>query len=112
MGHKNSKILDTISDLPKCKYLLLYENTTKQATVTPEEIQRIYKRFIKMDTDNSGSIDRCEFLSIPQISKNPLAARLFAVVDKDGDGSMDFNELLQSLSLFSTKGYKKEKLRC
>ncbi|KAG4301243.1 hypothetical protein PCK1_002553 [Pneumocystis canis] len=96
MGHKNSKILDKIPGLPK---------------FTVEEIQRIRKRFIKMDVNNSGSIDCEEFLSVPQIAKNPLATRFFAVVDEDGNGTMDFEELLQSLSLFSSHGHKKEKLQ-
>lgn len=96
MGYKNSKLIDAIPGLPN---------------FTSEEIYRLRKCFMKLDTNNLGSIDTCEFFSIPQIAKNPLATRLFAVVDEDGDGNMDFEELLRSLSLFSSKGHKMEKLR-
>ena len=30
---------------------------------------------MKLDKDNSGTIERDEFLSLPQISSNPLATR-------------------------------------
>jgi hypothetical protein len=30
---------------------------------------------MKLDRDNSGTIEREEFLSLPQISSNPLATR-------------------------------------
>lgn len=52
------------------KLLLCFYNT-----VTSEEVQRLYKRFVKLDKDNSGAIDKDEFLSIPGINNNPLAQR-------------------------------------
>jgi len=33
--------------------------------------------------DGSGSIDRDEFLSIPQIASNPLASRMIAIFDEE-----------------------------
>ncbi|KAF9580100.1 hypothetical protein BGW38_003385 [Lunasporangiospora selenospora] len=79
--------------------------------VTAEEIQRLYKRFMKLDRDGSGSIDREEFLAIPQIATNPLASRLIAIMDEDGGGDVDFKEFIVGLSAFSSKGNKIEKLR-
>ena len=38
-------------------------------------MDRLRKRFMKLDKDNSGTIERDEFLSLPQISSNPLATR-------------------------------------
>ncbi|CAJ0751642.1 21494_t:CDS:2, partial [Entrophospora sp. SA101] len=78
---------------------------------TAEEIQRLYKRFMKLDKDKSGSIDREEFLSIPQIANNPLASRMIAIFDEDGGGDVDFKEFIAGLSAFSSKGNKDEKLR-
>jgi Ca2+-binding EF-hand superfamily protein len=43
--------------------------------VTLDEVQRLYKRFVKLDKDNSGTIDKEEFLGIPGINNNPLAQR-------------------------------------
>ncbi|KAJ3412177.1 ATP binding domain 4 [Chytridiales sp. JEL 0842] len=75
------------------------------------KIQRLYKRFVKLDKDGSGTIDKDEFLQIPQIASNPLAARLLSVLDGDGTGDVDFKEFISGLSAFSSKGNKEEKLR-
>jgi Ca2+-binding EF-hand superfamily protein len=34
-------------------------------------------------SDGSGSIDREEFLQIPQIAGNPLASRMIAIFDEE-----------------------------
>ncbi|KAG9300295.1 hypothetical protein G9A89_011368 [Geosiphon pyriformis] len=78
---------------------------------TPEEIERLYKRFMKLDKDGSGAVDRAEFLAIPQIASNPLASRMIAIFDEDGGGDVDFKEFLSGLSAFSAKGKTDEKLR-
>ena len=69
-------------------------------------MERLKKRFMKLDrcafqkcggsgailmdvafyppcSDGSGSIDREEFLQIPQIANNPLASRLIAIFDEE-----------------------------
>lgn len=76
-----------------------------------EEIDRLRKRFMKLDKDGSGQINKQEFLSIPGISSNPLATRLMDVFDKDGDGSIDFEEFITGLSAFSGKSDNLNKLR-
>lgn len=67
---------------------------------------------MKLDKDNSGSIDKEEFLSIPQIANNPLASRMIAIFDEDGGGDVDFHEFIKGLSAFSARGNKREKLEC
>ncbi|GAO46110.1 EF-hand [Saitoella complicata NRRL Y-17804] len=89
----------------------LLESIVAQSNFTPLEVERLRKRFMKLDRDNSGSISRDEFLSIPQIANNPLAHRLIAILDKDGGGDVDFREFILGLSAFSSKGNKEEKLR-
>jgi Ca2+-binding EF-hand superfamily protein len=64
-----------------------------------------------MTQDNSGTIERDEFLALPQISSNPLATRMIAIFDEDGGGDVDFQEFVSGLSAFSSKGNKEEKLR-
>ncbi|KAH8888763.1 calcineurin, beta subunit [Thozetella sp. PMI_491] len=76
-----------------------------------EEVDRLRKRFMKLDKDNSGTIERDEFLSLPQISSNPLATRMIAIFDEDGGGDVDFQEFVGGLSAFSSKGNKEQKLR-
>ena len=80
--------------------------------VTEDEIIRLYTRFRKLDRDGSGSIDRDEFLSIPQIAHNPLAQRLISIFDEDGGGEVDFAEFIKGLSAFSANSNKLDKLRC
>lgn len=81
-------------------------------TVSAEEITRLYKRFVKLDKDGSGTLEKEEFLALPQISTNPLAQRLLAVFDNDGSGDVDFKEFISGLSTFTAKGKKEEKLQC
>lgn len=65
-----------------------------------------------MDTDESGTLEKNEFLNLPQIASNPLAQRLLAVFDMDGSGDVDFKEFLIGISAFSAKGNKEDKLKC
>ncbi|OLY85483.1 Calcineurin subunit B [Smittium mucronatum] len=78
---------------------------------TPDEIKSLFMRFSKIDKDCSGAIDKDEFLSIPQLSNNPLAHRLIEIFDKDNSGEVDFKEFITCLSAFSNKGNKLDKLR-
>ncbi|KAG2187402.1 hypothetical protein INT44_005090 [Umbelopsis vinacea] len=87
------------------------EDMVNSSNFSAEEIQRLYKRFMKLDKDNNGSIDREEFLSIPQIANNPLASRMIAIFDEDGGGDVDFKEFIKGLSAFSAKGNQREKLQ-
>jgi len=38
---------------------------------------------MKLDRDGSGTIDKEEFLQIPQIATNPLASRMIAIFDEE-----------------------------
>lgn len=96
MGLASSKILDE-----------LMEGTNFDL----EEITRLRKRFMKLDSDGSGTIDKNEFLAIPGISSNPLASRLMDVFDDDHDGTIDFQEFITGLSAFSGKTSRDDKLR-
>ena len=40
------------------------------------EISRLSKRFKKLDTDKSGTLNFQELLELPQIKQNPLAKRI------------------------------------
>jgi len=87
------------------------ENIVQGSNFDRDEVERIRKRFMKLDKDNSGTIEREEFLSLPQISSNPLATRMIAILDEDGGGDVDFQEFVSGLSAFSSKGNKEQKLR-
>ncbi|ORX84402.1 EF-hand [Anaeromyces robustus] len=89
----------------------LLEDLEKNTNFTAEEIHRIYKRFSKLDKDGNGTIDKDEFLMLPQLSSNPLAHRLIDILDEDGGGDVDFVEFIKGLSAFSEKGNEEEKLK-
>nr|VWP00685.1 Zn(2)-C6 fungal-type domain-containing protein [Ganoderma boninense] len=59
------------------------EDMQKRSNFNASELERLKKRFMKLDSDGSGSIDREEFLQIPQIANNPLASRLIAIFDEE-----------------------------
>ncbi|OAA64610.1 calcineurin b subunit [Niveomyces insectorum RCEF 264] len=96
MGNTTSAVLD---------------NIVQTSNFDRDEVERLKKRFMKLDKDNSGTIERDEFLSLPQIASNPLATRMIAIFDEDGGGTVDFQEFVTGLSAFSSKGNKEQKLR-
>ncbi|KAI8633166.1 calcineurin, beta subunit [Xylariaceae sp. FL1651] len=90
---------------------MVLDNIVQGTNFDREEVERLKKRFMKLDKDQSGTIERDEFLSLPQISSNPLATRLIANFDEDGGGDVDFQEFVSGLSAFSSKGNKEQKLQ-
>ena len=56
----------------------------------PEEVQRLEKRFNKLDLDRSGTISIDEFVSISELKENPLVKRVVDIFDSDTDGEVDF----------------------
>ncbi|KAK4939002.1 Calcineurin subunit B [Elasticomyces elasticus] len=89
----------------------IIDNIVSGSNFDRDEVDRLRKRFMKLDKDNSGTIEREEFLSLPQVSSNPLATRMIAIFDEDGGGDVDFQEFVLGLSAFSSKGNKEEKLK-
>ena len=64
---------------------------------SPEEVQRLEKRFHKLDLDRSGSISIGEFVSVPELKENPLVKRVVEIFDSDLDGEVDFKEFVMGL---------------
>ncbi|KAI0969754.1 calcineurin, beta subunit [Xylaria arbuscula] len=90
---------------------MVLDNIVQGTNFDREEVERLKKRFMKLDKDQNGTIERDEFLMLPQISSNPLATRLIAIFDEDGGGDVDFQEFVSGLSAFSSKGNKEQKLQ-
>jgi serine/threonine-protein phosphatase 2B regulatory subunit len=80
--------------------------------VENEAIDRLYHHFIRLDKDGNGHIDKDEFLSLPAVAENPLAVRFLHLLDVDKGGSIDFNEFVAGMSIFSKKTSQIKKLRC
>ena len=69
---------------------------------TKDELDRLRKRFQKIDIDCSGKIEKNEFLSIPGVADNPLGMRIMDVLDSDKNGKISFDEFINGLSIFLT----------
>jgi len=76
---------------------------------SPQEIKRIYKRFIALDTLKRGYITVQDLMTgVPEVENNPLAERLCKVFTSKGNGDnsssnqVDFKEFVKAMALFHT----------
>lgn len=98
MGAAESSMFNSLEKNSNCKFmtlqlrlspaffclpLLKFLSLTGLFSVSGPELMRLKKRFMKLDKDGSGSIDKDEFLQIPQIANNPLAHRMIAIFDEE-----------------------------
>jgi len=75
------------------------------------ELKRLWRRFKKLDKDNSGTLTADEFLSVPELACNPLLERVIAIFDTNKDDEIEFKEFIAALSTFSEKGNTEAKLK-
>eukprot|EP00696_Hemimastix_kukwesjijk_P002862 gnl/Hemi2/13502_TR4619_c0_g1_i1.p1 gnl/Hemi2/13502_TR4619_c0_g1~~gnl/Hemi2/13502_TR4619_c0_g1_i1.p1 ORF type:complete len:179 (+),score=80.73 gnl/Hemi2/13502_TR4619_c0_g1_i1:103-639(+) len=87
------------------------EAMQNECNFSQKEIRRLYKRFRKLDKDNSGTITTDEFLSIPELAMNPLVQRVISIFDQKKDDNVNFKDFISALSVFSSRGDKEEKLK-
>mmetsp|Transcript_21379 Transcript_21379/g.19450 ORF Transcript_21379/g.19450 Transcript_21379/m.19450 type:complete len:171 (-) Transcript_21379:22-534(-) len=70
--------------------------------LSDEEIEEIREAFNLFDTDGSGTIDPKELKAAMQSlgfeAKNQTIYQMIADIDKDGDGSIDFDEFLDMMT--------------
>eukprot|EP00126_Sphaerothecum_destruens_P007006 Sdes_comp19641_c0_seq1m11428 len=90
---------------------LSLEELSSMTDFTTSEVKRLAKRFNKLDKDSSGTLTTDEFMSLPQLKDNPLVERVISIFDEDGGGDVDFGEFMRTLSVFSTKSTKMQKLK-
>lgn len=74
--------------------------------VTQVEIESLYKRFRTLDRGRKGYISGDEFLSIPELSINPIAQRIVRVFE-----SVNFKDFIRLLAPFSGKAPRDLKLK-
>lgn len=80
--------------------------------VSPDDVDKLYHSFLRLDADGNGVIDRDELLKLPAISGNPLAPRLLELFDTDRSGDINFAEFVTGLAVFSSKASQERRLRC
>merc|ERR1712241_1205019 len=76
---------------------------------TIEEVNRLHKRFKKLDKDSNDTLCVEEFLALPELKENPLVQRVVQVFDADSDGELNFSEFVSGLAMFTTKNVDRDK---
>eukprot|EP00123_Amoebidium_parasiticum_P019654 comp29152_c0_seq1/m.47221 comp29152_c0_seq1/g.47221 ORF comp29152_c0_seq1/g.47221 comp29152_c0_seq1/m.47221 type:complete len:179 (-) comp29152_c0_seq1:588-1124(-) len=76
------------------------EELQRLSGFTPQQIKMLYKRFKRLDKDNSGTITADDFLSIPELAINPLISRVIAVFDDEDGDNVNFRQFIEVLSVF------------
>eukprot|EP01111_Echinosteliopsis_oligospora_P007283 TRINITY_DN2207_c0_g1_i1.p1 TRINITY_DN2207_c0_g1~~TRINITY_DN2207_c0_g1_i1.p1 ORF type:complete len:180 (-),score=47.46 TRINITY_DN2207_c0_g1_i1:66-605(-) len=87
------------------------EEAMKTSNFSEMELKRLYRRFKKIDKDNSGSLSLAEFTQIPDLALNPLLERIIQVFDANGDDEIQWAEFVQVLSTLSDKGTREQKMK-
>ncbi|MEW5304141.1 MAG: hypothetical protein WDW38_003502 [Sanguina aurantia] len=70
------------------------------------EIEGLYSRFRTLDRGRKGYISADEFLTIPELSINPIAPRLVRLFD-----SINFRDFVKMLASFSPRAKREAKLK-
>lgn len=88
----------------------------QETSFTPQEVKRIYKRFISLDTSKRGYVSVNDLLQgVPEIENNPLGERICKVFtpnnpDEELKNLIDFKEFVKALSTFNNTT-EEDKLR-
>ena len=78
---------------------------------TPQEINKLHKRFSKLDHDKNGYLELDEIYDIPALSQNPMVHRVLKIFDTDKDGKISFVEFIHGLATLSAGTNEDDKLR-
>jgi serine/threonine-protein phosphatase 2B regulatory subunit len=81
------------------------EEIARQSNLTQTEIKRLYKRFQKLDRNQSGTLEADELMMIPELAMNPLVPRIVAVFD-----SVNFRQFVNNLGVFGPNGSVEDKI--
>jgi serine/threonine-protein phosphatase 2B regulatory subunit len=80
-------------------------------TLNRKDLCKLYKRFKRLDTENTGEISPEDLLDIPSLSSNPVIKRIVEIIDTNENGKISFIEFLNTLSVLSDSAHRTEKLR-
>jgi len=75
------------------------------------DIQKLYKRFQKLDRAKRGTISSADLQLIPELSMNPMCHRIIALFDEDKTDSINFHRFVQTLAVFSDRTSPAAKLQ-
>lgn len=82
--------------------------TYERPGLSEEEVEEIREAFNLFDTDGSGTIDPKELKAAMQSlgfeAKNQTIYQMIGDIDKDGSGSIDFDEFLDMMTAKMVRG--------
>lgn len=81
------------------------EDIALESNLSQTEIKRLYKRFQKLDRDQSGQLEADDLMMIPELAMNPLVPRIVALFD-----SVNFRQFVNYLGVFGPNGSVESKI--
>lgn len=96
------------------------KNTPTSVTKKPqfefldhEDIEKLYHHYSLIDpAATSHGVPVSHLLALHGTETNPLAKRIMECFDENGDGCVDFEEFVNGLAVFSSRGRKHDKIKC
>ena len=78
---------------------------------SPQEINKLYKRFKMLDREGNGELRPEDFYDIPALAQNPLIQRVITIFAKERNGRVSFVQFIKGLEIFSAGASEQEKLQ-
>ncbi|PIK60920.1 putative calcium-binding protein p22 [Apostichopus japonicus] len=76
---------------------------SKETGFTPNQISRLYSRFISLDKSEAGKLCPTDLMRIPELAINPLGSRIveafFANCSRESD-TINFRQFVKTLAIF------------
>ena len=92
MGLFSSKPFVPTSRIPGQGFQIL--EVTEKLKITTSHLNKIYKQFRELDSDNSGVIDVSEFIVVNEITSEIFGELVFSLFDANKSGKLDFEEYM------------------
>ncbi len=78
---------------------------------TAAELNKLHKRFSRLDNNKDGFLELDEVSDIPALSQNPMVNRVLRIFDADRDGKISFLEFVHGLGTLSPGSSEDDKMR-
>lgn len=75
-------------------------NTIVKLKLKDEDLRALYAKFLKCDKDKGGTINRAEFYKSIDEKDSDFGDAIFALIDEDNSGELDFSEYVDALAKF------------
>lgn len=80
------------------------DEISKEENLSQAQVKRLYNRFQKLDSKQSGTLDADVLRTIPELSMNPLHPRLIAIFQNN-----NFRQFVSNVSAFNEDADAKRK---